>query len=265
MMEEESEEEPSDDEVRGEIEDDEESDEDESEDEISSQAVKKSAQTSPHKRATAGRDMESLFQNPRDLLMKANAVIFSNTGKCILFLLRLLSDESTEGPQYVQMPSARDYEPEDEGKKTPEYHGEPVPSDDDIDFFELGAGIQKPKKKKDVVIEEEKLPSDESIEPDYCNQILLSIHCFNLDNADLHIKGATDRNWRIEPENADGLAIMWGGVKSTYGIRLPFRYSWILFIFLLLSFTEMYETKLVILMKQWKSTAKHLQNRIRKK
>ena len=66
------------------------------------------------------------------------------------------------------MPSADDYEPDEEERKTPEYHGEPVPSDDEVDFFELAAGIQKPKKKKEITVEEEKLPSDESIEPDYC-------------------------------------------------------------------------------------------------
>lgn len=66
------------------------------------------------------------------------------------------------------MPLGEEYEPEQPAKVTPEYHGEPVPSDDDDMLFEIAAGISKPKKKKEVVIEEEKLPSDETIEPDYC-------------------------------------------------------------------------------------------------
>ncbi|CAI4226257.1 unnamed protein product [Auanema sp. JU1783] len=144
-----------------------------------------------------------LMMNPRDLLMKAKNVLESlNKPKSC--------EKEVSGPHYTQIPLEEEYEPEEPEKRAPEYHGEPVPSDDDEMLFEIAAGISKPKKKREVVIEEEKLPSDETIEPDYYN-------------ADLHIKQATDKNWLIEPENADGLALMWGGVKSNYGIRLPFR------------------------------------------
>ncbi|KAK6058748.1 SPRY domain protein [Cooperia oncophora] len=38
------------------------------------------------------------------------------------------------------------------------------------------------------------------------------------DNGDLHLKGAPDNDWIIDPDNQDGLALVWGGVRSTHGI-----------------------------------------------
>ena len=41
--------------------------------------------------------------------------------------------------------------------------------------FQVAAGIKPTKKKKDLVIEEEDLPSEEIIEPDYCKYNRLCI------------------------------------------------------------------------------------------
>lgn len=167
----ESEVESSDEEVRGDV-DEGDSDESDSEKEDSKKMKKQALIKSPTKRLISGREkiVESLLQNPREFLVKANAVVFNKD--CLYYFcsfnITITGDGgSSDGPQYIQLPSAEDYEPEEE-EKTPEYHGEPVPSDDEIDFFELAAGRQKPKKKKEIIVEEEQLPSDESIEPDYC-------------------------------------------------------------------------------------------------
>lgn len=39
-----------------------------------------------------------------------------------------------------------------------------------------------------------------------------------IDNADMNIKASTTNKWLIDPDNQDGFALMWGGVKSNYGI-----------------------------------------------
>ncbi|VDM39562.1 unnamed protein product [Toxocara canis] len=41
------------------------------------------------------------------------------------------------------------------------------------------------------------------------------------DNADLHIKASETDPMVIDPDNGDGFALMWGGVRSTYGICVP--------------------------------------------
>lgn len=64
-----------------------------------------------------------------------------------------------------------DYVTENDEKPLPDFHGEPVPEDEDDDdeLFEIAAGM-RPNKKKDeiLVIEDEPLPDDEFIELDYC-------------------------------------------------------------------------------------------------
>ncbi|GMR33498.1 hypothetical protein PMAYCL1PPCAC_03693 [Pristionchus mayeri] len=103
------------------------------------------------------------------------------------------------------------YEEDPEDKRMPEFHGEPVPSDDDEALFLEAAGLpKKDKKPKHPVVEEEAPPSHEHILMDYYN-------------ACLHIKSATDKPWLIEPDNENGLALMWGGVRTNHGYVLPWR------------------------------------------
>ncbi|KHJ91699.1 SPRY domain protein, partial [Oesophagostomum dentatum] len=131
----------------------------------------------------------SLLNNPRHLLQRASAVL-QGLGK-------------KENSQYSQMPYDEEYEEEECVQPMDSFHGEPVPDDDDL--FEVAAGI-KPKRKEEVVIVEEKVPtSTEEFEIDFYN-------------GDLHLKGAPDNDWIIDPDNQDGLALVWGGVRSTHGI-----------------------------------------------
>ncbi|CAI2352325.1 unnamed protein product [Caenorhabditis sp. 36 PRJEB53466] len=93
------------------------------------------------------------------------------------------------------------------------YHGEPVPEVDENELYEIAAGIKPKKKDKKPLVQvpdEERLPADvETIELDYYN-------------ADIHVKSADKNIWQIEPFCQDGLALMWGGVRSNFGITLPF-------------------------------------------
>lgn len=41
------------------------------------------------------------------------------------------------------------------------------------------------------------------------------------DNADLNVKASETCQEIIDPDNGDGFALMWGGARSTYGIRIP--------------------------------------------
>jgi len=44
-----------------------------------------------------------------------------------------------------------------------------------------------------------------------------------LDNSDLNIKAGSTNKWLIDPDNLDGFALMWGGVRSNYGYQVsPF-------------------------------------------
>lgn len=49
-------------------------------------------------------------------------------------------------------------------------------------------------------------------------QVNESLH---LDNADLNVKASETCQEIIDPDNGDGFALMWGGARSTYGIRIP--------------------------------------------
>ncbi|PIO71929.1 hypothetical protein TELCIR_06160 [Teladorsagia circumcincta] len=104
--------------------------------------------------------------------------------------------------QYTQMPYDDDYEEEECIQPMDSFHGEPVPDDDEL--FEVAAGI-KPKRKEEVIVEERIPESTEKFEIDFYN-------------GDLHLKGAPDNDWIIDPDNQDGLALVWGGVRSTHGI-----------------------------------------------
>ncbi|ETN72159.1 hypothetical protein NECAME_19001 [Necator americanus] len=125
----------------------------------------------------------SLLNDPRHLLQRASAVL--------------------QDSQYSQMPYDEEYEEEECIQPMDSFHGEPVPDDDDL--FEVAAGI-KPKRKEEVIAEEKVPTSTEQFEIDFYN-------------GDLHLKGAPDNDWIIDPDNQDGLALVWGGVRSTHGIR----------------------------------------------
>uniref|UniRef100_A0A0K0DKC3 SPRY domain-containing protein n=1 Tax=Angiostrongylus cantonensis TaxID=6313 RepID=A0A0K0DKC3_ANGCA len=85
-------------------------------------------------------------------------------------------------------------------------------------LFEVAAGL-KPKRKEEVIVEERIPESTEKFEIDFYN-------------GDLHLKGSPTEDWVIDPDNQDGLALMWGGVRSTYGI-FPSSFSFVKAFFLL--------------------------------
>jgi hypothetical protein len=35
------------------------------------------------------------------------------------------------------------------------------------------------------------------------------------------MKASANNKWLIEPDNGDGFALMWGGVRSNYGVVVP--------------------------------------------
>lgn len=37
----------------------------------------------------------------------------------------------------------------------------------------------------------------------------------------MNIKASATNKWLIDPDNQDGFALMWGGVKSNYGLLVP--------------------------------------------
>uniref|UniRef100_A0A7E4VTE1 SAP domain-containing protein n=1 Tax=Panagrellus redivivus TaxID=6233 RepID=A0A7E4VTE1_PANRE len=136
----------------------------------------------------------ALLENPSLLLQKASAV---------------LKDIEASRPQILQEELEGDYEIIQEEKPIPEhFHGEPVPDDDDDDdLFEMAAGLPK-KKKEPKPIEDEPLADENFVELDYFN-------------SDLNMKSSPTNKWLIEPDNSDGFALMWGGVRSNYGIPVP--------------------------------------------
>lgn len=118
-----------------------------------------------------------------------------------------------------------EYEVIEEAKPPTEFHGEPVPDEDDDDdaLFEMAAGLPK-KKKEPKPIEEEPPTDDHFFELDYCKFLTLNTR-FTVflvsDNADFNIKASTQNKWHIDPDNGDGFALMWGGVRSNHGIVVP--------------------------------------------
>uniref|UniRef100_A0A0K0EY96 SAP domain-containing protein n=1 Tax=Strongyloides venezuelensis TaxID=75913 RepID=A0A0K0EY96_STRVS len=136
--------------------------------------------------------LAELMKDPAALLQKATAV------------LKNLNDKVDY--KYEQFPCESTFV--EDVKPLPEFHGEPVQSDvEEDDYFAKAAGIKKKKDKNAVVIpEEEAPPMNDEIDLDYYN-------------ADLHIKASVDDKWLIEPENSDGFALMWGGIRSNYGIK----------------------------------------------
>lgn len=75
--------------------------------------------------------------------------------------------------QYDQIECDNDYVMEEEEKPLPDFHGEPVPDDDEDDdaLFEIAAGIRPAKKRNEPpVVEDEPLPADEFTELDFCKK-----------------------------------------------------------------------------------------------
>ncbi|GMT03410.1 hypothetical protein PENTCL1PPCAC_25584, partial [Pristionchus entomophagus] len=160
-----------------------------------------------------------MMRDPRALLAKATNILESmhNTGS-------MDESEAGDSPSTAAATSAASaihisqdvaepgtYQDDMEEKPLPEFHGEPVPSDDDEALFLEAAGLPKKERRpKHPVVEEEAPPSHEHILMDYYN-------------ACLHIKSATDKPWLIEPDNENGLALMWGGVRTNHGYVLPWR------------------------------------------
>ncbi|MFH4976968.1 hypothetical protein AB6A40_003677 [Gnathostoma spinigerum] len=143
---------------------------------------------------------KELLADPRLLLKKASDV------------LKSLSSEDAKknddnSKQYAQMAPDPDYEIEDEDKPLPEFHGEPVPDSDEEVVVEGTAKKKGNVVKKNSLEDEEELPGDEHVELDFYN-------------ADIHIKASDTDSKVIDPDNGDGFALMWGGVRSTYGIPI---------------------------------------------
>ncbi|CAD5205870.1 unnamed protein product [Bursaphelenchus okinawaensis] len=137
--------------------------------------------------------IQALMKDPRNLLKRADILIKSFNNK--------------SGVEIEQMELDEDYVVEEPAKPMPEFHGEPVPDEDDDDaLFEMAAGMSR--KKEGKPIEEERLPDDECIELDYYN-------------ADMNIKADPKNKWLVDPDNGDGFALMWGCVRSNYGLIIP--------------------------------------------
>uniref|UniRef100_A0AAF5PJC0 SPRY domain-containing protein n=2 Tax=Wuchereria bancrofti TaxID=6293 RepID=A0AAF5PJC0_WUCBA len=148
---------------------------------------------------------EDLLRDPRRLLQKASDVLKSL--QSLEIAAEQASAEKQNQQQYEQLPLDEKYEEDDnEDKPLPDFHGEPVPDSDDEIIIE---GVTRKRiTKKNAVQEEEPVPGDEQIEVDFYN-------------ADLNVKASETCQEIIDPDNGDGFALMWGGARSTYGIRIP--------------------------------------------
>ncbi len=98
--------------------------------------------------------IDALKKNPALLLQKASDV------------LKILEGSK---PQILQEELIGEYEVIEEEKPPPDFHGEPVPEDEEDDdaLFELAAGMPR-KKKEPKPIVEEPWPDERFIELDYC-------------------------------------------------------------------------------------------------
>ncbi|CAJ0963980.1 unnamed protein product, partial [Mesorhabditis belari] len=161
-----------------------------------------------------------------DVNLLSDPVLLSKmlkTANAVLTSFQKPTEPKQEEVYVQEMPNEEELEASviEEERPLPEFHGEPVPSDDDDALFEAAAGIPpskrtKKKKRGEEEIEEETLPPQESFQLDYYN-------------ADLHVKCDSDKErerwWIIHPDNSDGLALMWGGVKTTFGLPIPYNYD----------------------------------------
>ncbi|KAI1716875.1 AAA domain-containing protein [Ditylenchus destructor] len=138
---------------------------------------------------------QKLLNQPEQMLLKDPKGLLSRASEVLKKMNESDVDNQEQLNQYEQV---LDAEPE---ASSPEEQEKPLP-----DFH---AGL-RPLKKREMgppVIEEEPLADDDFIELDYYN-------------ADLNIKAANNNKWLIDPDNGDGFALMWGGVRSNYGIIL---------------------------------------------
>uniref|UniRef100_A0A915PUV4 SAP domain-containing protein n=1 Tax=Setaria digitata TaxID=48799 RepID=A0A915PUV4_9BILA len=148
---------------------------------------------------------EDLLRDPRRLLQKASDVL-KNLQSLEIAAEQAYAEKQNQ-QQYEQLPLDEKYEDDDnEDKPLPDFHGEPVPDSDDEIIIE---GVtRKRSTKKNAIQEEEPIPGDEQIEVDFYN-------------ADLNVKASETSQEIIDPDNGDGFALMWGGARSTYGVRIP--------------------------------------------
>ncbi|KAI1709460.1 AAA domain-containing protein [Ditylenchus destructor] len=166
----------------------------------------------PPKPIETSHDAQKHSNQPEQLLLKDPKGLLSRASEVLKKMNKSDVDNQEQLNQYEQVLDAEPEasSPEEQEKPLPDFHGEPVPDDEDDDaLFEIAAGLRPPKKREmgPPVIEEEPLPDDDFIELDYYN-------------ADLNIKAANSNKWLIDPDNGDGFALMWGGVRSNYGIVL---------------------------------------------
>ncbi|CAB63361.1 B30.2/SPRY domain-containing protein [Caenorhabditis elegans] len=151
-------------------------------------------------------ELNVLEQNPMELLKRALPLLHSST----------VTEQPKHDYAQLELPITESLlkRTDDEQPEEVYYHGDPVPEVDENELYEIAAGIKPKKKEKKALVqipEEERVPADsETIELDYYN-------------ADILVKSAEKDIWQIEPFNQDGLALMWGGIRSNFGIKLPFK------------------------------------------
>ncbi|VDK73292.1 unnamed protein product [Litomosoides sigmodontis] len=147
---------------------------------------------------------EDLLRDPKRLLQKASDVLKSL--QSLEIAAEQASAEKQNQQQYEQLPLDEKYEDDNDDKPLPDFHGEPVPDSDDEIIIE---GVTRKRTTKKISVqEEEPVPGDELVEVDFYN-------------ADLNVKASETCQEIIDPDNGDGFALMWGGARSTYGIRIP--------------------------------------------
>lgn len=90
---------------------------------------------------------------------------------CIMFHKNFIFSTILEvrAQPYIQMAPDSEYAVENEDKPLPEFHGEPVPDDDDEIIVEGVAKKRSVLAKKGLLMqEEEPAPGDEHVEIDFC-------------------------------------------------------------------------------------------------
>uniref|UniRef100_A0A914W198 B30.2/SPRY domain-containing protein n=1 Tax=Plectus sambesii TaxID=2011161 RepID=A0A914W198_9BILA len=153
---------------------------------------------------------DDLMKDPRALLDRASAVLQQ------MHQRKQIKVELEEPAiLYEQLEPDPDCEAIEEEKPLPHFHGEPVPEDMED---EEGAGVEayeptqpgKPRKRNLLrarrTVEEEPQLDEAEVQLDYYS-------------SDLHLKPAQDNRYQVDPENKDGFALMWGGIKASYGVR----------------------------------------------
>ncbi|KAL3106178.1 hypothetical protein niasHT_016865 [Heterodera trifolii] len=171
--------------------------------------IAESRQTTPE---TVEISETDLLKDPKSLLKKAQEVLMQKFGGGDT------EAESSSNAHYEQLGLNMDEfktEPDDEDiRQLPDpeqFHGEPVPEDMDDDLFELAAGLpprSKNNEQEPKPVEDEPLPDAEHVELDFYN-------------SDFNMKACPSNKWLVDPDNSDGFALMWGGVRANWGVLVP--------------------------------------------